>query len=172
MRAVRSFWWLVLALPLAAPAPAPTLVAGHAHALADPAFAPDAPAPDPQPADDGIRDVRSWLVPPPPPPPAPEREWGPGQWNPIASPAPILEAPLEPTAREDPPAASPDPVDGSVPDPEAAPGPAPDPEAAPEPLPEAPASDPPAENEDANASEGAACLLCFILDAPRRIGIL
>ena len=172
MRAVRSLWWVLVLAPLAVPAPAPALVFGHAHALVEPVPADEPPALTALvPSDDGIRDVRSWLIPPPPKPAPPERAWGPGHWNPIW-PSPSNEIPLEGSSRADPPAEpspSPSPTPGSETAPAPTPDPAPEPEPAPEPSPPAPTPAPEPQDEGGSASS---CLLCSILEIPRRAGIL
>lgn len=175
MRAAR---WLVLllVLPLVAPSPAPEVVVGRAHALADP-DARDAPVPEVEPAqppvvDDGIRNVRSWLIPNPPTPPPPEREWTRGIWSPL--PEARAEQPLEetggepaqppggdPPADETPPAS--DPAPGPAPEP--APGPAPDPAPAPPRTPD-PTPDPTPEPTPEPAPREPDCLICIRVSLP------
>lgn len=193
MRGVRSLWWLVLLLPLATPAPSPTLVAGHAHALAEASPGTDPPA-SPAiagPFDDGIRDVRSWLIPPPPQQAPPAREWGPGGWNPIWQAPGVGESPLDGSSLETtpPPASTPSeavpaperpattPEPEPTPSPGPAPAPTPSPEPAPDPLPGSDAGSPPPAGPPPEASpeevpSSSSCLLCWILDMPRRARIL
>lgn len=173
MRFARWCWLLVL-VPLSAPAPGTALVAGHAHALAD-AIPPVASAPvEPSaPLDDGIRNVSSWLVPPPAPPEPRAREWSDGKWSPPAEWARVGEgtaleetsgAPPSPPSPQRP---SPDPV---ADDPELPEPPAPPPVAA-DPPEAAPGEGSPGAPGNEEGSDGS-CLLCVVLEIPRRIRLV